>query len=70
MKKFGFAAVAASGIAAGFIGFAAPAQAIVAEAPAAVSSSIIVPAGIDHQTWINDITPRVNVPHVDTTVHN
>jgi hypothetical protein len=70
MKKFGLAAIVASGIAVGFIGLAAPASAVVAEAPAAVTSSITHPAGIDHQTWLNDITPKVNVPHVDTSVHN
>ncbi|MDX1892215.1 hypothetical protein [Mycolicibacterium sp. 050158] len=26
-------------------------------------------ADIDHHAFINDITPTVNVPHVDTTVH-
>jgi hypothetical protein len=70
MRKFGFAAVAASGIAAGLIGLAAPASAVVAEAPAAVTSSITIPAGIDHQTWLDDITPKVNVPKVDTSVHH
>ena len=26
-------------------------------------------ADIDHHAFINDITQTVNVPHVDTTVH-
>jgi hypothetical protein len=26
-------------------------------------------ADIDHHAFINDITPTVSVPHVDTTVH-
>ncbi len=52
MKKFGFASIAATGLAAAILGFAAPAQ-----------------ADVIHHAWINDIQPTVNVPHVDTGVH-
>jgi hypothetical protein len=52
MKKLGFAAIVASGMAAAVLGLAGPAQ-----------------ADIDHRAFINDITPTVVVPHVDTTVH-
>ncbi|MBS1690620.1 MAG: hypothetical protein JST91_00095 [Actinobacteria bacterium] len=52
MKKLGFATILASGLIAGVLGAAAPAQ-----------------AELDHQTWINQISPTVSVPHVDTTVH-
>jgi hypothetical protein len=65
MKKFGFATVVASGLAAAFFGFAAPAQAsTVVSAPtiAAAYSS-----GVDHLDWLNDIQPKVNVPKVDTS---
>ena len=69
MNKLGFATIAASGLAAAILGLAAPAQAATAvEAPTAASSAIEFSAGIDHQQWINDIQPKVNVPKVDTTV--
>jgi ABC-type glycerol-3-phosphate transport system substrate-binding protein len=67
MKKFGFAAVVASGLAAAVLGFAAPAQAsdelTVPVYPAAHST------GVDHLDWLNDLQPKVNVPQVDTGVH-
>jgi ABC-type glycerol-3-phosphate transport system substrate-binding protein len=67
MKKLGFAAVVASGLAAAVLGFAAPAQAsdelTVPVTPAAY------PSGVDHLDWLNDIQPKVNVPQVDTGVH-
>jgi hypothetical protein len=52
MKKFGFATIVASGLAAAVVGLAAPAL-----------------ADVNHQSFINDITQTVSVPHVDTTVH-
>ena len=68
MKKFGFAAIIASGLAAGVLGFAAPAQAsaevTVPITPAAYST------GVDHLDWLNDIQPKVNVPQVDTSVRS
>ena len=64
MKKFGLATIAASGLIAGVLGFAAPAQADAAP----VSPSIIM-TGIDHHTWLDQIGPNVNVPQVDTSVH-
>ncbi len=66
MKKFGFAAVVASGLAAAALGFAGPAQA---------SAEVTVPvtptgsSGVDHLDWLNNIQPKVNVPQVDTSVH-
>ncbi|HET6737193.1 hypothetical protein [Mycobacterium sp.] len=59
MKKFGFATIAASGLAAAFLGLAGPAQA---------ASLVDAPTGIDHHQWVQDIQPKVNVPMVDTTV--
>ena len=52
MKKFGFATVFASGLAAAVLGFAGPAQ-----------------AGVDHNSWLDQIGPSVSVPQVDTSVH-
>jgi hypothetical protein len=69
MKKFGFATIGATGLAAAILGFAAPAQAAtVVDAPAVLASAIEIPAGIDHHQWIHDIQPKVNVPQVDTSV--
>ena len=69
MKKFGFATIAATGLAAAVLGFAAPAQAATGvDAPAVLASAIEIPAGIDHHQWIHDIQPKVNVPQVDTSV--
>lgn len=52
MKKFGFTTVIASGLIAGVLGFAAPAQ-----------------ADTGHNDWVHQISPTVNVPQVDTSVH-
>jgi hypothetical protein len=63
MKKFGFATVIASGLAAAVVGFAAPAQAIT---PAPGSDVLITaPKGIDHLDWLNDIQPKPKVPKVN-----
>jgi hypothetical protein len=71
MTKFGFATIAATGFAAAIVGLAAPAQAVAsAETPSTTLASLSVPAGIDHLDWLNDIQPRANVPHVDTTVRH
>jgi hypothetical protein len=68
MKKFGFAAIAASGLAAAILGLAAPAQAAPAATAPIVSASF--PSGVDHLDWLNDIQPNVNVPDVDTSVRS
>jgi phosphoribosylcarboxyaminoimidazole (NCAIR) mutase len=59
MKKFGFATIAATGLAAAVLGFAAPAQA----APV-----FPVPTDVVHHEWVHDIQQQVNVPQVDTSV--
>jgi hypothetical protein len=38
-------------------------------AASALGLSGAAQADIDHHAFINDITQQVNVPHVDTTVH-
>jgi hypothetical protein len=53
MKKFGFTTIVASGLIAGVLGFAAP----------------TISAGVDHHAWLDQIGPSVNVPKVDTSVH-
>jgi ABC-type glycerol-3-phosphate transport system substrate-binding protein len=70
MKKFGFATVAVSGLAAAILGLAGPAQAAdAADAPASLASTIVIaPTGVDHLDWLDDIQPKVNVPQVDTSV--
>jgi hypothetical protein len=65
MKKFGFATIIASGLAATVLGLAAP----TATAAPVDRFGTTISAGIDHHAWLDDITPQVNVPHVDTTVH-
>ena len=71
MKKLGFATIAASGLVAAILGLAAPAQAAVSagDAPTVLASVTDIPTGIDHHAWLDDIRPHVNVPHVDTSVH-
>jgi len=32
-------------------------------------SSTTISAGVDHRTWIDVLQPSVNVPQVDSTVH-
>jgi hypothetical protein len=65
MKKFGFATIIASGLAAGVLGFAAPA----AQAAVGPVSATTISAGVDHHVWLDQIGPSVNVPKVDTAVH-
>jgi hypothetical protein len=65
MKKLGFTTIVASGLIAGVLGFAAPA----AQAAVGPVSPTTISAGVDHQTWLDQIGPSVNVPQVDTTVH-
>jgi hypothetical protein len=69
MKKFGLAAIAASGLAAAVVGLAAPAQAIT-EAPATPVTPVTFSQGIDHHAWLNDIRQPVNVPSVNTAVQH
>ena len=64
MKKFGFAAVLASGLTVAILGLAAPAQAATAvNTPIIVASAINVPTDFGHHAWVVDIQPQVNVPH-------
>ena len=66
MKKFGFAAVAATGLAAAVVGLAAPAQANTTALPPVTT----IATGVDHLGWIDDIQPKVNVPQVDNSVRH
>ena len=66
MKKFGFAAVAATGLAAAVVGLAAPAQANTTALPPVIT----IATGVDHLGWIDDIQPKVNVPQVDNSVRH
>lgn len=68
MKKFGFATVVASGLAAAALGFAAPALANDAAVTVPVTPTGFS-SGVDHLDWLNNIQPKVNVPQVDTSVH-
>ena len=64
MNKFGFAAVAASGLTAAILGLAAPAQAAPAvNTPISVASATNIPTDFGHHAWVVDIQPQTNVPH-------
>jgi hypothetical protein len=65
MKKFGFAAIVASGLIAGVLGVAAPAV----QAAVGPVSSTTISADSSHHAWLDQVGPNVNVPKVDTTVH-
>lgn len=69
MKKFGFATIAAGGLAAAIVGLAAPAQAV---APGGAADNLLSASnfvtGIDHHSWLDQIGPHVNVPQVNTGV--
>jgi hypothetical protein len=65
MKKFGYATIIASGLVAGALGIAAPA----AQAAVGPVSSTTTSAGDDHHVWLDQIGSQVNVPKVDTSVH-
>ncbi len=70
MLKFGIASVIASGLTAALFGLAAPAQAdAVSDVASVVAIVQSVPAGIDHYDWLDQVEPQVNVPRVDTSVH-
>ncbi len=68
MKKFGFAAIVASGLTAGILGVASPIQAIASAEALPVAELPGYSTGVDHNQWINTIHPDVTVPQVDTTV--
>ncbi|MET0476072.1 MAG: hypothetical protein ABW001_15680 [Mycobacterium sp.] len=58
MKKFGFATIAASALAAAFVGLAAPAGATTVAQPVDSSFS----TGVDHHAWLDDIQQQVKTP--------
>jgi hypothetical protein len=62
MKKFGFAAVVASGLTAAILGLAAQAGTPVT-APSVVASAIDIPTDFGHHGWVIDILSRANVAH-------
>ncbi len=71
MKNLGFATMISGGFVAAILGLAAPASAAITDVPAAApESSLIIPAGIDHHSWLDQIAPKVNVPKVDNTVQH
>ena len=65
MKKFGFATVVASGLIAGVLGVTAPA----AQAEPVADTVSTISVGVDHHVWLDQIDQKVNVPQVDTSVH-
>jgi hypothetical protein len=69
MKKIGFAALVTSGLAAAFLGLAAPAQTVTpGDGQRVLDSVAVTKIGIDHLNWLDDIRPKAKVPMVDTRV--
>jgi hypothetical protein len=68
MKKFGFAAIVASGLTAGILDVASPIQAIANAESMPVAELPGYSTGEDHNERISAIHPGVSVPHVDTSV--
>ena len=68
MKKFGLAAIVASGLAAGIVGIASPIQATASAEAMPVAELPGYSTGVDHNQWIHTLHPNVTVPQVDTTV--
>lgn len=66
MKKFGFAAIAASGLTAAILGLAGPAQA----APSLNTDATTITAGVDRLEWLDKIQPKATAPQVDNTVRH
>ena len=54
---------------AAILGLAVPTQPLPgADALTVLASATPIPTGIDHNSWLDQIRPRVNVPQVDTSV--
>lgn len=68
MKKFGFAAIVASGLTAGILGVASPIQITASAEALPVLELPGYSTGVDHNQWISTIHSAVTVPQVDTTV--
>ncbi|MDR3659389.1 MAG: hypothetical protein P4L86_03070 [Mycobacterium sp.] len=70
MKQFGYAAIVVGAMVAGTVGFAVPAMAAPAPAPAPTGlQAIVVPTGVDHLSWLDDVHQGAKSPKVDTDVH-
>jgi hypothetical protein len=75
MKKIGLVGIVAGALSAAVIGFAGPAQAdgnVDGFSGHDYGSIYDYGYGRDHgyYPWLNQLFPSVNVPHVDTSVHN
>ena len=69
MNRMGFVTLVTSGLATAILGMAAPAHAIAPRDDSHyVFGLLSEPKGdVDHLSWLDDISPKVNVPEVDTT---
>jgi hypothetical protein len=68
MKKFGLAAIVASGLTAGLLGVASPIMAVASAEALPVVELPGYSTGVDHHQWIDTIQVDVAVPQVDSTV--
>ncbi len=70
MKKLGLATLIASGLVGAVVGLAGPANAAtIDQVPAGVISSTEIGTDLSDWYWINQLQPRVYVPHVSNEVH-
>jgi hypothetical protein len=70
MNKFGLATLIAGGLIGVVVGLAAPGEAATTnQLRAGPISSTAIPTDLSDLAWINQIQPRVHVPHVSTQVH-
>jgi hypothetical protein len=69
MKRIGFTTLVTSGLTTAILGMAAPAHAIAPHDDSRyVLNLLSEPKGdVDHLSWLDAISPKVNVPEVDTT---
>jgi len=67
MSKLGLVAVIAGGLVAGGLGLAGPAAATEALRP---TDLVVVPAGVDHLNWLDQVHHGATAPSVDTSVRH
>jgi hypothetical protein len=69
MRRIAFATLVTSGLATAILGMAAPAYAIAPRDDSHNDFELLSEPkrDVDHLSWLDDISPKVNVPKVDTT---
>ena len=70
MKKIGLVGIVAGALSAAVIGFAGPAQADGNDYGFGGHHNYGYGRDYGNYPWLDQLFPSVNVPHVDTSVHN